>query len=34
VLSTVVGGRIVYSSKRFQTMKTSNGRGRLARRHS
>ena len=34
VLSTVVGGRIVYSSKRFQTMKTSNGRGRLTRRHS
>jgi len=34
VLSTVVGGRIVYSSKRFQTMKTSNGQGRLARRHS
>jgi hypothetical protein len=34
VLATVVGGRIVYASKRFQTMKASNGRHRLARRHS
>jgi hypothetical protein len=34
VLSTVVGGRVVYSSKKFQTMKTSNGRGRLTRRRS
>jgi hypothetical protein len=31
VLATVVGGRIVYASRRFRAMKASNGRGRLAR---
>jgi predicted amidohydrolase YtcJ len=34
VLATVVGGRIVYASKRFRTMKASNGRQPLARRRS
>jgi predicted amidohydrolase YtcJ len=33
VLSTIVGGRVVYRSKSFRTMHTSNGRGRLTRRH-
>jgi predicted amidohydrolase YtcJ len=32
VLATVVAGRVVYETKRFQTMKTPNGRHRLARR--
>jgi predicted amidohydrolase YtcJ len=34
VLATVVGGRIVYASKRFQAIKASNVRHRLARTHS
>jgi predicted amidohydrolase YtcJ len=34
VLATVVSGRIMYGSKRFQAMRTSNGRRQLARRHS
>ena len=34
VLATVVGGRLVYASKRFRTMKTANVRGRLARRRA
>jgi predicted amidohydrolase YtcJ len=34
VLATVVGGRIMYASKRFQAMKASNGRHRPARRRS
>jgi predicted amidohydrolase YtcJ len=33
VLSTIVGGRVVYRSKSSQTTQTSNGRGRLTRRH-
>jgi predicted amidohydrolase YtcJ len=34
VLATVVGGRIMYASKRFQAMKASNGRHRPARTQS
>jgi predicted amidohydrolase YtcJ len=34
VLATVVGGRIMYASRRFQAMKASNGRHRPARRRS
>jgi len=34
VLATIVDGRIMYGSKRFQAMRTSNGRRQQARRHS